>query len=141
VTQDGHRLCNVMLDNGTMRIGLRSVAQKKVTTMSKLDMLTESQNKLYDRMIPRNILCGTCCARRPCIWCDLIECANKEEDLEMEKKACMSLLAIQSSEDRVPHESYDPSEAVSSSSENENEETAQEQYENIELYLEEVMQD
>jgi hypothetical protein len=47
----------------------------------------------------------------------------------------MALVAIQSSEDRVPHENYDPSEAVSPSSENENEETAQEQDENVEMYL------
>jgi hypothetical protein len=36
---------------------------------------------------------------------------------------------------------YDPSEAVSSSSENENKETTQEQDENVEMYLEEEMQD
>jgi hypothetical protein len=52
-----------------------------------------------------------------------------------------SLLAIQSSEYRVPYENYDPSEAVSPSSENENEETAQEQDENVEMYLDEEMQD
>jgi hypothetical protein len=45
----------------------------------------------------------------------------------MEKTAYMTLLAIQSSDNRVLHENYDPSEAVSPSSENENEETAQEQ--------------
>jgi hypothetical protein len=43
---------------------------------------------------------------------------NKEKEFEMEKTVYMALLAIQSSEDRVPHENYDPSEAVSSSSEN-----------------------
>jgi hypothetical protein len=53
----------------------------------------------------------------------------------------MALLAMHGSEDRVPHENYNPSEAVSSSSENENEETAQEQDENVEMYIEEVMQD
>jgi hypothetical protein len=51
------------------------------------------------------------------------------------------VLAIQGSEGRVPHENYDPSEAVSSSSENENKETAKEQDENVEMYLEEEMQD
>jgi Ca2+-dependent lipid-binding protein len=60
---------------------------------------------------------------------------NKEKEFEMEKTASMALLAIQSSEDRVPLENYDPSEAVSSSSENKNEETAQEQDENVEKYL------
>jgi hypothetical protein len=59
----------------------------------------------------------------------------------MEKTAYMALLAMQGSEDRVPHESYDPSEAVSSSSANDNEETAQEQDENVEMYPEEEMQD
>jgi hypothetical protein len=141
VTQDWDKLCDVMLDNGNVRIGLWSVSQKEVTTMSKLDMLTESHNKIYDRMILRNILCGTYCAHQSSIWCDRIECANKEKDLEMEKKAYMAILAIQGSEDRVPHEHYDPSEVVSSSSENENEETAQEQDENVEMYLEEEMQD
>jgi hypothetical protein len=141
VTQDGYKLCDVMLDNGNMRIGLWSVLQKEVTTMSKLDMLTESQKRIYDRMILRNIVCGTFCARRSSIWCDRIECANKEKVLEMEKTAYMALFAIQGSEGRVPHENYDPSEAVSSSSENEHEETAQEQDENVELYLEEEMLD
>jgi hypothetical protein len=141
VTQDGDKLCDVMLNNGNMRIGLWSVLQKDVTTMSKLDILTESQNNKYDRMILRNILCGTCCARRSSIWCDLIECANKEKDLEMDKKAYIALLAIQGSENRVPHDNYDPSEAVSSSSEKENEETAQEQDENVEMCLEEEIQD
>jgi hypothetical protein len=141
VTQDGYRLCDVMLGNGNMRIGLWSVSQKEVTTMSKLDMLTESQNKIYDRMILRNIICATCCARQSSIWCDRIEFENKEKGLETEKKAYMALLAIQGSEDRVPHENYDPSEAVSSSSENENEETAQEQDENVEVLLEEEVQD
>jgi hypothetical protein len=59
----------------------------------------------------------------------------------MEKTAYMALLAIQGSEGRVPHENYDQSEAVSSSSENENKETAKEQDENAEMYLEEEMQD
>jgi hypothetical protein len=66
---------------------------------------------------------------------------NREKEFEMEKTASMALLAIQSSEDRVPLENYDPSEAVSSSSENENEETAQEQDENVEMYFEEKLQD
>jgi hypothetical protein len=59
----------------------------------------------------------------------------------MEKTAYMALLAIQGSEGRLPHENYDPSEAVSSSSENENDETAQEQDEKVEMYFEEEMQD
>jgi hypothetical protein len=59
----------------------------------------------------------------------------------MEITACMALLVIQGSEGRVPHENYDLSEAVSSSSESENKETAQEQDENVEMYLEEEMQD
>jgi hypothetical protein len=139
--QDGYKFCDVMLDNGNMRIGLWSVLQKEVTTMSKLDMLTESQNKIYDRMILRNIQCGTCCARRSSIWCDRIEYANMEKDLEMEKTAYMALLGIQGSEGRVPHENYDPSDAVSSSREIENKETAQEQDENVEMCLEEEMQD
>jgi hypothetical protein len=66
---------------------------------------------------------------------------NKEKEFEMEKTAYMALLAIQRSEDRVPHENYDPSEAVSPSSENENEETAQELDEKVEVCLDEEMQD
>jgi hypothetical protein len=49
---------------------------------------------------------------------------NKKKEFEMENTPCLALLAIQGNEDRVPHENYDPSEAVSSSSENQNEETA-----------------
>jgi hypothetical protein len=66
---------------------------------------------------------------------------NMEKEFEMGKIASTALLAIQSSEDRVPLENYDPFEAVSSSSENEKEETAQEQDENVEMCLEEEMQD
>jgi hypothetical protein len=141
VTQDEDKLSDVMLDNGNKRIGLWSVSQKEVTTMFKLDILTESQNKIYDRMILRNILCGTCYARRSSIWCDRIESANKEKDLEMEKTAYIALFTIQGSEDRFPHQNYDPSETESSSSEEENEKIAQEQNENGEMYLEEEMHD
>jgi hypothetical protein len=53
----------------------------------------------------------------------------------------MALLAVQSSEDRVPRDNDDPSEAGSTSSENDIEETTRELDENVEMYLEEEMQD
>jgi hypothetical protein len=113
VTRDGDKLCGVELDNGNKHFGLRSVTQR-LTTVSKLDMHTESQNRIFDRMILRDILCGACCARRSSICCDRIECANKEKELKREKTAYQALLAVQSSEEQVPanNEDYDPSEAV-----------------------------
>jgi hypothetical protein len=95
VTRDGDKLCDEMLDNGSMRIGLWNVTQREFTSMSKLDMLTESQNRINNRMILRDILCGTCCARRSSIWCDRIERSNKEKEMEMEKTAYQALIAVE----------------------------------------------